>query len=619
MEINREGQSGMYFVRLRHTGLGKHRLIRGRSHDSVEQKVIEQQKRWDAQWKSQRQKGAPLRARRTKDRQLQSKVERAQERTDKARTELAILKNLLHDSLKRNPAPDFAKLSDRRRFEPEEFKEPRPESPNIGAQPKLQSEPTRPPEPSIPERPNEDAPKYRPVLSLLDRFLRGRKERAIAAARSLHQADVAAWSRKKKEIESTWAAELADWEVRKREVEEQNASRRIAFEEKNRKLQIQFETRETTWRQRKESFEQQQRAAAEAFRSKQRKLNSSLKQVEQAYSQGTSRGVADYCALVLSQSDYPRRFPKAFEIHYSTDSKLLLVEYSFPRIDQLSRTIEVIYQPNKDAFIVESLSESALNKLYDDVLYQITLRSLHELFEADQALAIDSIVFNGWVHAANRASGRKVNTCVLSIHARRQSFQELDLRNVDPKACFRLLKGIGSSDLHGLAAIAPIMRIDKADKRFIEAYGVADNLNNAVNLAAMDWEDFEHLVREIFEKEFAQYGGEVKITQASRDGGVDAVAFDPDPIRGGKIVIQAKRYTNVVGLSAVRDLYGTVVNEGAIKGILVTTAAYGPDAYEFAKDKPLTLLNGSNLLHMLEKHGHRARIDLGEAKRLLAQ
>ena len=39
----------------------------------------------------------------------------------------------------------------------------------------------------------------------------------------------------------------------------------------------------------------------------------------------------------------------------------------------------------------------------------------------------------------------------------------------------------------------------------------------------------------------------MKITQASKDGGVDAVAFDPDPIRGGKIVIQAKRYTNVVG------------------------------------------------------------------------
>lgn len=98
---------------------------------------------------------------------------------------------------------------------------------------------------------------------------------------------------------------------------------------------------------------------------------------------------------------------------------------------------------------------------------------------------------------------------------------------------------------------------------------------------------------------------------------MDAVAFDPDPIRGGKIVIQAKRYTNTVGVAAVRDLYGTVMNEGATKGILVTTSDYGKDSYEFAKDKPLTLLNGSNLLALLEKHGHQARIDVTEAKKIL--
>ena len=136
-------------------------------------------------------------------------------------------------------------------------------------------------------------------------------------------------------------------------------------------------------------------------------------------------------------------------------------------------------------------------------------------------------------------------------------------------------------------------------------------------MAAMDWQDFENLIREIFEKEFSVNGGEVKITRTSRDEGVDAVAFDPDPVRGGKIIIQAKRYTNTVGVSAVRDLYGTVMNEGAMKGILVTTTDYGPDAYKFAQDKPLTLLNGSNLLHLLGRHGHKAKIDVKEARKML--
>jgi restriction system protein len=72
-----------------------------------------------------------------------------------------------------------------------------------------------------------------------------------------------------------------------------------------------------------------------------------------------------------------------------------------------------------------------------------------------------------------------------------------------------------------------------------------------------------------------------------------------------------------VDVSAVRDLYATVINEGANKGLLVTTSNYGSDAYEFAKDKPLTLLNGANLLHLLAKHGYKLRIDLDEARRLL--
>jgi hypothetical protein len=40
----------------------------------------------------------------------------------------------------------------------------------------------------------------------------------------------------------------------------------------------------------------------------------------------------------------------------------------------------------------------------------------------------------------------------------------------------------------------------------------------------------------------------------------------------------------------VKDkLNGTVLNEGARKGILVTTSDYGSDSYNFAKGKPITL------------------------------
>jgi restriction system protein len=53
-----------------------------------------------------------------------------------------------------------------------------------------------------------------------------------------------------------------------------------------------------------------------------------------------------------------------------------------------------------------------------------------------------------------------------------------------------------------------------------------------------------------------------------------------------------------------------MMNEGANKGILVTTSGYGPDAYEFAKDKPIELVDGGGLLYLLEQVGTRARIDM---------
>jgi restriction system protein len=46
----------------------------------------------------------------------------------------------------------------------------------------------------------------------------------------------------------------------------------------------------------------------------------------------------------------------------------------------------------------------------------------------------------------------------------------------------------------------------------------------------------------------------------------------------------------------------------------VTTATFGSDAYEFARDKPITLISGAELLGLMERHGHRAKINLAEAR-----
>lgn len=327
--------------------------------------------------------------------------------------------------------------------------------------------------------------------------------------------------------------------------------------------------------------------------------------------------VVNFFQQVLNDSIYPERFSRSFELEYNLENNVLIVDFQLPSIDQVPTLKEVRYVQTRDEFVEKHISEAQRNRLYDKLLYQIALRTLHELYETDENDVLSSIVFNGYVPSVDPATGHEILPCVLSLQANKEEFMQINLAKVEPKACFKRLKGVGSSKLHVLAPVAPLLEMERDDKRFVTAYAVADDIQESDNLAAMDWEDFEHLIRELFEKEFSGAGSEVKVTRASRDGGIDAVVFNPDPLHGGKIVVQAKRYTNIVGVSAVRDLYGTVINEGANKGILVTTADYGPDAYEFAKNKPLTLLNGGNLLHLLEKHGHKARIDVQEAKAIL--
>jgi restriction system protein len=348
-------------------------------------------------------------------------------------------------------------------------------------------------------------------------------------------------------------------------------------------------------------------------------LNSWIDHTKASYLAGNERVLISYIEDVLSQSEYPDNFPKEHRLEYIGTTKTLVLDYELPNQTALPSVKEVKYIASRSEFQEVPISEAWVKKTYDEILYQISLRTLNELFQSDDVNALVSIVFNGWVRSIDRATGAEVHACVMSLEARKDEFLAINLSQVDPKACFKKFKGVAASKLIELSPVKPLVLLNKEDKRFVDGYAVVDGLDERTNLAAMDWLDFENLIREVFEKEFSKGGGEVKITQASRDGGVDAIAFDPDPIRGGKLVIQAKRYTNTVGVSAVRDLYGTVHNEGANKGILVTTSDFGPDAYAFAKDKPLTLLSGGELLYLLAQHGHSAKIDLAEAKRMAAE
>ncbi|MBA3235826.1 MAG: restriction endonuclease [Chloroflexi bacterium] len=109
---------------------------------------------------------------------------------------------------------------------------------------------------------------------------------------------------------------------------------------------------------------------------------------------------------------------------------------------------------------------------------------------------------------------------------------------------------------------------------------------------------YEHLIGELLRA----MGFTTTVTKASGDGGIDVEALNPDPVFGGRVIVQCKRYGGTVGSPPVRDLYGAMTDARAMKGLLVTTSDFSPDARRFAEGKPIELINGTQLRALLRQY-----------------
>jgi restriction system protein len=335
--------------------------------------------------------------------------------------------------------------------------------------------------------------------------------------------------------------------------------------------------------------------------------NNSIVGLAKNYVAGEPIGVGDYFEFVMRLSKYPDPISLEPKAAYVKESKQLVVEIELPTISDAIPSVEKYRYVKKTNEIVEApRSDKSRNSIYIDLISQIVIRCLYELCRADTHQVVETTVLNAFVSTLDPATGHRIRPCLISVRISRDVFLGFDLRHVEPSACLKQLRASVSSQPGELLAVKPILDLKMVDPRFIQEENVLSTLDQRPNLMELSPKEFESLITNLFSK----MGLETRQTQASRDGGVDCVAFDSRPILGGKVVIQAKRYKNTVGVAAVRDLFGTLHNEGASKGILVTTSGYGKSSYEFANGKPIELITGSNLLYLLkEQAGVEAKIE----------
>ncbi|MFZ0871972.1 MAG: restriction endonuclease [Rhodanobacter sp.] len=347
-------------------------------------------------------------------------------------------------------------------------------------------------------------------------------------------------------------------------------------------------------------------AAIEQAHREAEERNQFLLRAQEYLRQGAPTFCDSHYAHVLSTQKFPERFDLTYKAAYAKESRQVVVEVDLPPMQAVIPAVKAYkYVKRSDSVTQTPRPERERKVLYAQVIAQIVLRSLSRLFTADYLGVVDSVVLNGIVEAINPGTGRSARSCIISVRTTLDAFTEIDLLLADPVAALQTLKASFSRDPAEMVPVRPILEFSMVDPRFINEGQVLAGLDQRANLMDLTPGEFESLITNLF----TQMGLETRQTQASRDGGVDCVAYDPRPIFGGKVVIQAKRYKDTVGVSAVRDLFGTMQNEGASKGILVTTSGYGKAAFDFAAGKPLELLDGANLLALLLDHaGLDARI-----------
>ena len=164
--------------------------------------------------------------------------------------------------------------------------------------------------------------------------------------------------------------------------------------------------------------------------------NQEIDRLRDLYLSKAPDAVIGYCERVLSRSDYPSCIPREFDFDLNPETGMLLMNSKLPAPDDLPTLTEVKYVQTADTLKEVFLSESQSAKLYDDLIYQIALRTLHELFQSDSAKAISTIVFNGIVTSTDRSTGNEATACILSLQASRDPFLAINLAKVEPKCGF---------------------------------------------------------------------------------------------------------------------------------------------------------------------------------------
>jgi restriction system protein len=120
-----------------------------------------------------------------------------------------------------------------------------------------------------------------------------------------------------------------------------------------------------------------------------------------------------------------------------------------------------------------------------------------------------------------------------------------------------------------------------------------DRQTSVKSIKDLSWKDFEYLVSEAYRRQ--GYAVQENLCGGADDG-IDLVLSKD----GNRTLVQCKNWkSSRVGVTTVRELFGVMNAEVASGAVVVCSGHYTKDAIEFAKGKPITLIDGAALSRLI--------------------
>ncbi len=181
--------------------------------------------------------------------------------------------------------------------------------------------------------------------------------------------------------------------------------------------------------------------------------NAELDELIRDLEQGKPEAVEEYLGIVFGNSVYPTEWPWPPAYDYDADTRELSIQLRFPAPSELPTVRQYKYVRAKDEITATDQTQKEQRERYAGLVNNMTLRTLHEVWEADRFGEIDSISLVGSVTHVDLATGKDTTTPLIAVAVDRATFEDIDLRRVEPAETLRHLGAVVSKNPQALTPI----------------------------------------------------------------------------------------------------------------------------------------------------------------------